>query len=869
MKLHYILWLLCCLLIGQHNFAQQYKISIPLEKAIKEKNNNAQYLKINILMSNQADIDSLNYSLNKNKVSIQSRPEIVRNFLSQNTSKTQENIIQLIRASDKNAFISLRSLWIINMIVVEAKPELILKLSQRDDVEFIDLDNSILINPIELPLRSEASKAQQNGKEQGLIAINAPALWAMGYTGRGRIAGSIDTGVWPNHPAIKNNFLGNYLPLSQAWYGYHSDLPYDKPGSHGTHTVGTEMGLDRNTHDTIGVAFNAFFIATDPVATSMATVKPLSDFLFGFQWLLNPDGDTATSDDVPDVLNNSWGYSVPTDTMLCNSFITQMFAAIEAAGIACVFSAGNEGPLAQTIPYPQHVVSNDVSPFTVGSINGNTASYPVSSFSSRGPTICDVQGSLKIKPEVVAPGENVRSCVDQNAYVLYSGTSMAGPHVTGAVLLLKEAFPAVSGHDILNALYQTAHDLGVAGEDNSYGRGIIDVLAAYNYLSQSHIPTPPLTQIYDIAIKEILNPNNTFYCTSSFSPKILIQNLGDSSLHSAKIFYRLNNEVEHQYQWTGILNKFQTDTISLSIISALSHGEYELIVRIVNDSNTIEYNRFNNHRIFRFNIRENKSLPFFEGFESTTLKQAGWIITKPEMEANWDTISTAGIPGSFHSMFIDLLKYSTSGFQKNEVISPLLIIPDSSLIRLKFQLAYFYANARDSLAIFASDNCGTSFPYLLYKKGGDALVSTFTPSAVIPSSSSDWREETIDISQIKNKTILLKIESTNDNGNNIYIDNLHIYAGSNVYVPSLISDTKIKIYPNPVNNIVNIEFEDMNTSNITIALYDVIGKEVKQLVLNNQKEGNISINMHDFQPGVYFISFNNQTTNRFFKIIKK
>jgi bacillopeptidase F len=868
MKLHYILFLLCCLLFSQHNFAQQYKISIPLEKAIKEKNNNAQYLKINILMSNQADIDSLNYSLNKNKVSIQSRPEIVRNFLSQKTRKTQENIIKLIRATDQYAFISLRSLWIINMIVVEAKPELILKLSQRDDVEFIDLDNSILINPIEPPLRSQSSKAQLNGKEQGLVAINAPAMWAKGYTGRGRIAGSVDTGVWPMHPAIKNNFSGNYLPLSQSWYGYHSDVPVDKTGSHGTHTVGTEMGLDRNTHDTIGVAFNAFFIATDPVATSISTVKPLSDFLFGFQWLLNPDGDTATSDDVPDVLNNSWGYTVPTDTTLCNSFITQMFAAIEAAGIACVFSAGNEGPAAQTIPYPQHVVSNDVSPFTVGSINGNTASYPISGFSSRGPTICDVQGSLKIKPEVVAPGENVRSSVEQNAYASFSGTSMAGPHATGAVLLLKEAFPAVSGHDILNALYMTAHDLGTPGEDNTYGRGIIDVLAAFNFLSQSHTPAPPLAQTYDIAIKEIINPNLSYYCTKTFSPKIVITNLGDSSLHSAKIFYSLNNEAVQQYHWTGNLAKYQTDTVNLPTITALSFGEYEFITKIVNDSNTVEYNRFNNNLVYRFNILKESDLPYYEGFESSTLKQAGWIIDNPDMKTGWDTISTGGLSGSMHSMFIDIANYAPSGFQKDNAFSPLFRIPDSSSVSLKFQLAYFYANARDTLSITASDNCGNSFPYLLFKKGGDVLTTNYSPSALLPSSPNDWRQETINISQLKNKNVIFKIESTNDNGNNIYIDNLQIYAGNNVYVPAIYTDIKLNIYPNPFNSIVNFDFGDINQGNCTITVFDIMGKKVKKHEFVHQKEGNIIMDLHHLAKGVYCVEISMPTVNKFYKIIK-
>jgi hypothetical protein len=64
-----------------------------------------------------------------------------------------------------------------------------------------------------------------------------------------------------------------------------------------------------------------------------------------------------------------------------------------------------------------------------------------------------------------------------------SGTSMATPHVAGAVVLLRQAFPQAPPEGIKNALYLTAVDLGPTGEDNTYGRGRIDVVAAYNWLA--------------------------------------------------------------------------------------------------------------------------------------------------------------------------------------------------------------------------------------------------------------------------------------------------------------------------------------------------------------------------------------------------
>jgi len=76
---------------------------------------------------------------------------------------------------------------------------------------------------------------------------------------------------------------------------------------------------------------------------------------------------------------------------------------------------------------------------------------------------------------------------------------MSCPHVSGAVVLLKEAFPQLGGDSLLYALYASAIDMGDPGEDNTFGRGRIDVLAAYNYLAQRHTPVPA-RRGYDLAL---------------------------------------------------------------------------------------------------------------------------------------------------------------------------------------------------------------------------------------------------------------------------------------------------------------------------------------------------------------------------------
>ncbi len=121
------------------------------------------------------------------------------------------------------------------------------------------------------------------------------------------------------------------------------------------------------------------------------------------------------------------------------------------------------------------------------------ATLAIASFSSRGPSACD--GT--VYPKLVAPGVNINtadlSFGGLPLYVVVSGTSYAAPHAAGAMALLAGAFPGASVAQLEAALTQSAHDLGVAGEDNSYGHGLADVQAAYQFLLAGAGSPPSIT----------------------------------------------------------------------------------------------------------------------------------------------------------------------------------------------------------------------------------------------------------------------------------------------------------------------------------------------------------------------------------------
>ena len=851
--------------------AQNATITPSLKEQLKNSSA-SDYLKVNVVFTNQIHYGLINAQFKLNNTPLSERAKTVIRKSMNLAESSQASCINFLK-NNSNKVRAYHSLWIINMMTIEATKEIIEQLTMNSEIDYLEEYNHFTVKPIEIMLGESVNSKSVGGIEPGLAAINAPALWAMGYTGKGRKYLNYDTGMWTEHPALTDAWLGNYQPLDQAWYGVDSPIPADKDGAHGTHTAGTVLGLDPATNDTIGVAFNAYVMVTDPIVTSAADIKPLVEYIAVFEFALNPDGDTTTTNDIPDAINNSWGIDIHDDTTLCAGYITQMFDAIEAAGIANVFSAGNEGPGNTTIGQPQYVSTGLVNTFTVGAVNGANPTFPITNFSSEGPTICNVPaGPLKIKPEVVAPGLNVRSSVADNNYASYNGTSMSGPHATGAVLLLKEAFPNVSGEEILLSLYNTATDLGAAGEDNIYGKGMINVLAAFNELALTHTPTLPNQYKYDATVSEILNTGSNFICTPSISPTVQIKNQGDSSIVNAEIIYQLNEEPQVVYNWVGTLLAGGTALINLPTITALGFGEYELKIKVIIDSNNVESDYINNQRIQRFDIRETIStLPYVEDFENMSIGNSEWKTSYTDGSTTWDTIPTSGLSGSLVSASMQLYNYNNLN-EKDALISTNISLPNQDSIFLRFDLAYQYflpiASLADSMEIFISTDCGLTYSSI-YKKGGNDLQTYSTSTAnFVPQASNQWRTEYVDITSFANNDVIVKFVSHNKSGNNLYLDNIWVYEGSEPIISSItaVHLAQLSIYPNPTKNTFQIDLGENELENAKIEVFDILGKS---LYLKEVSSKIIQINLAGFTNGVYLLKFSNNKGVRTSKIIKE
>jgi hypothetical protein len=545
-----------------------------------------------LLMADRLDVRAMIRSMERQGLLPAERSAQLLPVLQEHARTTQQAVLDWLRNQPEVKQSRIRSYWAINAVFAELPTALIDSLSRRDDIAFIDLNHPVTLDDEAQSCNVQPLPAIPNGSEPGLRAINAPAMWAEGYTGYGRKALIVDSGQEGDHPALRNQFAYQNFPLEQVWAGTGEVAAVN---SHGSHVTGTVVGLDRLNRDTIGVAFNGMWMGGPSNLGSPSPNPTFQGLLDNLQWALDPDGDPQTADDIPDVINNSWT-SGPIDCAFQRSLYEDLFASYDALGIAVVFSAGNSGPGPSTITSPKFLFLDSINIFAVGNVDANFSDIVINPGSSRGPSPCDGTDQERIKPEVVAPGTFIRSAVQGGGYSFFTGTSMAAPHTAGAVLLLKEAFPFLPGKELLNALYQSAVDLGPPGEENIYGRGLIDVFAAYQYLiQQGHTPIPPVDRSRDMLL---LDADLSFInCKKAVPLRLLVENGGEDTLQTLDVQFlaRLGDLRDTSVAtWEGELAPGARQWLDLEELTAPVGEQIEVQIAISNPNGQPDPRHFNN-----------------------------------------------------------------------------------------------------------------------------------------------------------------------------------------------------------------------------------------------------------------------------------
>ena len=430
-----------------------------------------------VVLSEQADLRPA-YSLQTKE----EKGEFVVNTLREVANRTQGPILRMLDSLG----VFHESFYIVNMIKVTGGRDLMQQLAARDDVAHIDANPQVRTA---LPgANYPDNKNHVSTIEWNIIKVKAPDVWNLGFRGEGYVVAGADTGVQWDHPALKSHYRGwdgHNVHHDYNWQDLveHSATPFD-PNLHGTFTTSIMVGDDGQGNQ-IGVAPGAKYIACRNMDAN-GTGSPAS-YAGCFQFFLAPypvNGDPKKGDPTkaPHAVNNSW-LCPPSEGCSVNT-LQAIVEAVRAAGIFPAMAAGNSGPNCSTVDTPPAIYAASV---TVGA---TTSEDNIATFSSRGPVKAD--NSNRIKPNLSAPGQRIRGAVPGNGYSDgVSGTSVATPHVAGAVALLWQAKPSLKGNidrtqqvlqvSAIPGQNQTIVNCGVTTlgrPNNNFGWGILNILRA-------------------------------------------------------------------------------------------------------------------------------------------------------------------------------------------------------------------------------------------------------------------------------------------------------------------------------------------------------------------------------------------------------
>ncbi|MEI9919775.1 MAG: choice-of-anchor J domain-containing protein [Bacteroidota bacterium] len=311
-------------------------------------------------------------------------------------------------------------------------------------------------------------------------------------------------------------------------------------------------------------------------------------------------------------------------------------------------------------------------------------------------------------------------------------------------------------------------------------------------LSSSPGSQDPTVLALDLEAKTVVAPL-ALTCGQSIVPQVTVRNRGTTTITSVKVNFVLNGSTVETKTFSVNLNNLDAQTLSFSTTNLTEPSTNTVSFNILEVNGGTDNNTGNNTVSTSSQVNAPTATPFLEAFNSTP---TNWLIVNPDNSTTWMNVTAPKATATNKAMYIDLFNYQSLS-AKDQLISPFINIPSGDAI-LKFDRAYAMYNTStiETLRVLVSAGCSTDLSAAteVYNASGSALATAATTtSKFVPTGESQWASTGISLSAYAGKVVRIIFESTNQNGNELYLDNVQVNAGE-------INDVKVISFvaPGPV-----------------------------------------------------------------------
>ncbi len=298
----------------------------------------------------------------------------------------------------------------------------------------------------------------------------------------------------------------------------------------------------------------------------------------------------------------------------------------------------------------------------------------------------------------------------------------------------------------------------------------------------------PVSIADDLGIKKIVSPGTTA-CSGSLTPSVLVRNYGNNTITNAQLQLKRNNTVIETKNIVLALAPEAEQQIDFNAVTLATSSTTTFDFTITFTNSHADNNAANNTKTISTTTASIASLPLTENFATFP---SSWSKDNPDGLTTWQTITANGTT----TAYMNLYDYTEIG-AVDKIIIPQLDFSSSSTAAILFDRAYaqYPSTTGEALKVMASSNCRfDDSPDIIFSKSDASLATTTARSSRFIPTTSEWKTEVISLSQYAGKQIQLAFESTNQNGNNLYIKNVRILTTSildlavvGLETPSLIS----------------------------------------------------------------------------------